>query len=201
MAKQLKTDYFSGMKLNPPISRSGKSKGLPMVHVGVEMRLSITYKYDLRKTLQARVLNKHIRETNKEVMMYWHRELRPKHFTLEGQAEYKYQRRMWVTEQRKKKLFGHNNPIVMSGDALAMSSNIKSLRATPKTASVTIAGPWYMAVRVPRKDGRLSPDLKAELSRFSKRDAMLMARFGAKRLRARILEDRKNKLGAKTETP
>lgn len=184
-----------------PISSHGKSKGQEMVHVGVEMRLSITYRYDLRTSLQPRVFNKHLNETNREVMMYWHRELRPKHFTLAGQAEYKYQRRTRATEYRKKKLFGHNDPIKMTGNALAMSSNIKSLRATPSSAAITVAGPWYMAVRVQRKDGKLSPDLKAELSRFSKRDAMLLARFGAKRLRERILQDRKNKLGAKAAKP
>ncbi len=184
-----------------PISTHGKSKGMEMVHVGVEMRLSIVYRYDLRKTLAARKFNQHIRETNKEVMMYWHREIRPKHFTLAGQSEYKYQRRARATEYWKRKKLGHNDPIKMSGQAESMSSNIKSLRATPKTAALTMSGPWYMAVRVPRKDGKMSPDLKAELSRFSHRDGMLMARFGAKNLRARILADRKNKLGAKTETP
>lgn len=183
-----------------PIVTHGKFKGQEKVHVGIETRLSLTYRYDLRKSISGREFNKHVREINKETMMYWHREIRPKHFTLAGQSEYKYQRRARATEFWKKRNLGHNEPLRKTDDAMNMSSNIKSLRSTPSTASLTMQGPWYMAVRNLRKDGKMSPDLKAELSRFSKSDAMKMARFGAKRLRERILEDRKKKLGAKTET-
>lgn len=184
-----------------PVSTHGASKGLPMIHTGVQMRLTLTYRYDLKETLNKRRMAKKTKEANIAVMQYWHKEIRPKHFTHAGFTEYGYQRRSRATIHTKKKLWGHNDPIKDSGLAMAMSSNIKSLRATPSTGSVTVAGPWYMAVRVKRKDGKMSPDLKSELARVSKRDAMNMARFGAKHLRASILQDRKDKLGAKTEKP
>ena len=184
-----------------PVSSHGASKGLPMVHVGIEFRLSLTYGLDMTKVLGDRPMAKLRKEANKAVMGYWHREIRPKHFTQKGFSEYKYQRRARATVDLKKKKFGHNDPIVQQGDARAMSSDIKSIRATQSRASLTVAGPWYMGHRAKRKDGQMSPDLKKELAAISRQDALAMARFGAEMLRKGIVAERKARRGARKVKP
>lgn len=184
-----------------PVSTHGASKGLPMVHVGIEFRLSLTYGLDMTKVLGDRSMAKLRREANKQVMQYWHKEIRPKHFTQKGFSEYKYQRRSRATVDIKKKKFGHNDPIVQQGDARAMSSDIKRIRATQHTASLTVNGPWYMGHRAKRKDGQMSPDLKKELSTISYQDAMAMARYGAQMIRKGIAEQRKARRGARKVKP
>lgn len=191
---------FKGLRLDA--SRLGGSaptskSGAEMVHVGVTFTTTLIYGVDMTKVLGQRNLNKHRRQAGKEVLVYWHQNLRDKHFTSEGFSEYKYQRRARATVDIKKKKLGHNLPIVMAGDAWAMTGNIKSLRGTPNKASLTMAGPWYLGQRVKRKDGKMSPDLKSELTAVSARDALLMARFGAKHIREGIKADKKSKLGAR----
>lgn len=196
---------FKGLRLDAsrlggpaPTSKSGGE----MVHVGVTFRTTLIYGVDMSQILDQRNLNKHRREAGKEVLVYWHQNLREKHFTNEGFSEYKYQRRSRATVDRKKKEFGHNLPIVQEGDAWAMTSNIKALRGTPNKASLTMAGPWYLGHRVTRKDGKMSPDLKSELTAVSARDALLMARFGARHIREGIKADKKaKKIGARTVKP
>lgn len=181
-----------------PTSKSGAE----MVHVGITFRTTIVYGVDMTQILGSRNLDKHRRQAGKEVLVYWHQNLREKHFTSEGFSEYKYQRRSRATVTKKKKEFGHNLPIVEEGDAWAMTSNIKALRSTPNKGSLTMAGPWYLGHRVMRKDGKMSPDLKSELTAISPRDALLMARFGAKHIREGIKADKlARKMGARTVKP
>lgn len=196
MARGLRID---GSKLGgpAPVVKSGKNAGMEMVHVGVKFTPTITYRVDMSQVLSKRNLNRHLREANKAVLVYWHKNLRDKHFSSEGFTEYKYQRRARATVFTKKKQFGHNLPIVNVGAAWKMTGNIKSLRSTPSTAALTMAGPWYLGHRVKRKDGKMSPDLKSEITRISARDALLMARLGAKQVRDGIKADKKSKLGAR----
>jgi len=196
---------FKGLRLDAsrlggpaPTSKSGGE----MVHVGVTFKTTLVYGVDMTQILGQRNLNKHMRQANKEVLVYWHQNLREKHFTSEGFTEYKYQRRKRATVEMKKERYGHNLPIVEEGDAWAMTSNIKALRSTPKKGSLTMAGPWYLGHRVQGKDGKTSPDLKDELTRVSARDALSMARFGAKHIREGIIADKKaRKMGARTVKP
>jgi len=184
-----------------PVSTHGASKGLPMVHVGIQFRLTLTYGMNMTKVLGARGMAKLCKEANKAVMGYWHKEIRPKHFTQKGFSEYKYQRRARATVDMKKKRYGHNDPIVQQGDARAMSSDIKRIRVTPSRASLTVAGPWYMGFRAKRKDGQMSPDLKKELAAISRQDALAMARFGAEMIRKGIAAERKARRGARKVKP
>ncbi len=184
-----------------PVSTHGATKGLPMVHVGIEFRLSLTYGLDMSKVLGDRSMAKLRRDANRQVMQYWHKEIRPKHFTQKGFSEYKYQRRSRATVDIKRKKYGHNDPIVQQGDAREMSSDIKSIRATQHMAALTVAGPWYMGHRARRKDGKMSPDLKKELASISRQDAMSMARYGAEIIRKGIAAQRKARRGARKVKP
>lgn len=189
---------FEGVPKGPaPTTKSGKNAGAAKVFGGLRLVHSITYKVDMAQVLGSRSMNKIVRQANKDVMMFWHSTLRDKHFTTKGFSEYRYQRRSRATIDLKKKRFGHNLPIVKSGEAWAMTSNIKSLRSTPTTGTLTMAGPWYLGQRVTRKDGKISPDLKSELTRISKRDMMLMSYFGAQKIREGITEVKKARLGAR----
>lgn len=181
-----------------PKITSGPNKGMDRILVGVEMRLSITYNVDMSLVMGQRNLNRHLRQANKDMLLYWHKDIREKHFTNKGFTEYKYQRRNRSTIHHKKTNFGHNLPIVQQGLSKSMSGNIKSLRATPKTAALTVPGPWYMGVRVTDKKGKLSPDLKKELSTISRRDAIAMAERGADSINAALKKDKIAKKGRRT---
>lgn len=181
-----------------PKITSGPMKGQDRVSVGVDMRLTITYNVDMSVVMGQRNLNKNLRQANKDMLLYWHKEIREKHFTNKGFSEYRYQRRTRATQYWKALKYRHQLPIVLVGLAKTMSGNIKSLRATPKTAALTVPGPWYMGVRVRSQGGKLSPDLKKELSTISSRDAIAMAKRGADSINEALKKDKIAKKGRRT---
>jgi hypothetical protein len=193
---------YEGVPKGPaPLIKTGKNAGSAKAFTGLRLVNTITYKVDMSKVFAKRSLDKIVRQANKDVMLFWHTTLRQKHFTSKGFHEYRYQRRARTTVYYKKKHFGHNLPIVKVGDAWDMTGNIKSLRSTPTTGTLTMAGPWYLGQRVRRLDGTISPDLKSELTRVSHRDMMLMSYMGAKQIRKGIAEAKKSRIGARTIKP
>lgn len=185
-----------------PVIKSGKNAGMEKIHAGIRFRPTLIYRVDMAQVLSKRNLRKHMSAANKSVLLFWHDKLRSKHFTAAGSEEYKYQRRSRTTVFYKKKVLGHNLPLVSTGDARSLTGSIKALRSTPNRGSLTMAGPWYLGYRVKRKDGKMSPDLKSELTRISARDGLLMARLGAKLIRDGIKADKKAKrIGARTVKP
>ena len=172
-----------------------------MVFGGVMVQWQLTYRVDPAQLLSGRNMKKLQRETNKKVLNYWHKVMLDKHFTPKGFSEYRYQRRTRATVHYKKKHFGHNDPIKQKGIAEILTGHIKNSRATPTKASITMDGPWYMGHRQKRKDGKLSPDLKDELTRVSHADAMKLAYMGGEYMREKIKEAKKSKIGARVFKP
>lgn len=183
-----------------PKTTHGRNKGLEKVFAGLEYRMKITYRVDPREMLSKRNLNKHMRAINRSMMLFWHKYIRPDHFTKKGQRKYQYQRRTNATMVIKREQFGHGLPIVAKGIARSLTSNIKSLRSTPTTANLTMYGPWYLDQQVKRRRGGMSPDLKAELTRVTDTDAMDMAELGSSLIAKRLEQDKRRRLGAHTIT-
>lgn len=179
----------------PKISH-GRFKGQDKTFVGVEMLMQITYRVDPRELLHPRNLNKQRRAVNKTVMEYWHKHMRPIHFTEGAKSKYKYARRTNATIEIKRKAFGHNLPIFQKGIAESLTRTIKGVWTTPTHGRLRMLGPWYLGHRAKRKRGGLSPDLKAELTRVDPADAMKLAHLGARLLEEKLKENKRRRLGA-----
>ena len=182
-----------------PLFTHGKRKGRPKDFLGLETRWELTYRVDPRLILGQRRLRKMRRNANRDVMLYWHENMRDTHFTHRGGRKYKYARRTFVTNKLKREMVGHLLPLRKKGVAQSLSSNIKSLRVTADKGALTMQGPWYMGQRVQRKQGGLSPDLKDELTRTDIEDAMKLAELGGEYIQKQIEDDRARGIGARVK--
>lgn len=193
---------YAGVPRGPaPKITHGKFKGMEKQFAGVEMRLELQYHVDPRAMLSKRNLNRHLRVVNRAMLLYWHKRMRPGHFTQRASAKYKYQRRTNATVVIKKEQFGHNIPLKQKGIAESLTGNVKSLRVTPTTGSLVMHGPWYLGQRTKRKRGGLSPDLKDELTRVDLKDAQMLAEIGSEILAKKFEQDKRRRLAAKKVTP
>lgn len=67
----------------------------------------------------------------------WHTRFMPQHFTSRGAAKYGYGPRATAYVARKKKVKGHNDPLVWSGASKRLAE-IQDVRATSKSGKVVI---------------------------------------------------------------
>ena len=84
--------------------------------------------------------NRIYKESYAAVLTYWHRELRPKHFTLAGAAEYRYAPRSRKYEARKQRKVGHTRPLEFSGLSKALTS-VRNVTSTSKGGRVRMNAP------------------------------------------------------------
>ncbi len=181
----------------PTVTR-GRNKGMQRQWAGFQMRTSIQYRCDFRDIVAKRNLNKMMRATNKALVLFWQKVLRPAHFKTPAVTEYGYQRRMTSTFKAKRKKYGHALPLVMKYALKNMTGIAKRVTATPTTGRIVMMAPGYVHVRVPKAKGGLSPDLAKELVAVSNRDAMRMARHGAKLMKDEYAAAKKAGVGKKT---
>ncbi len=92
---------------------------------------------------------------------YWHRNYRKKHFSNLAYGEYGYQRRTAGYNKRKQKYFGHNLPLVFTGQSRDLSQS-KNVRSTKKECVVTMPVRAFNFKRTPS-----SPDLQKEFRTVS----------------------------------
>lgn len=190
---------FPGVPLpgTVPVHTRGRFKGQPKQFAGMEMVTELHCKWDPEKALQQRHMNKIVRETNKRVLKYWHNKLLPRHFMPGNTTEYRYEKRTVATQIQKIKRTGRAIAIVDKGLAKNVSQIVRALRATPTTGRIVMMGPWYMGVRVERQKGGLSPDLKAEATTISPRDARMMAKYGSAQMKTIYLDLKRQGFGRK----
>jgi len=90
---------------------------------------------------------------------YWHKQLRPHHFKRTAISRYGYTERSRSYTFRKKKVFGHDRPLVLSGRSEQLSAN-RTIQATFKSVHVR------MPVRAfnfrPKSRGKKTPDMLSE---------------------------------------
>lgn len=100
---------------------------------------------------------------------YWHKHMRPKHFTKQGAAEYGYLKRKGEGQEgtkfyhrsytgRKLRKFGHTNPMVYTGESLQMS-RMRDVRSTGKGARVVMHTP-KLNLRHPKSRIRMPLELR-----------------------------------------
>ncbi len=178
--------------------KRGPMKGQEKQWSGIEMRTVIQYRTDPAVIMAKRNMNKMMRATNKALVLFWQKKIRPQHFKPSAVTEYGYQRRMSSTFKYKMKKYGHNNPLMYKGALRAMTMVAKSVTATPTSGRLVMMVPWYLKAQVPKAKGGLSPDLYDELTRVSKRDGMWLARHGSALMKQEIIAAKRNGVGKKT---
>lgn len=125
----------------------------------------------------------------------WHRFLLPKHFTHAGATEYGYAPRTRLYTLRKRKKWGHTYPLVWSGATKQAALRTQDVKATSKGAVVTLRGIkkyfWMSQHRdvnnsAKARWGKFQPNMVAEITAGSQRDAAFLSRAGNKFLDEKI---------------
>ena len=98
-------------------------------------KISITYEGSARLLVPGgrRILNQITRAAWNRAGIFWHTRMAPKHFTHAAYSEYDYTPRTGKYQKAKKRKYGHNLPLVFSGDSrrLAATQDVR-----PFTGSV-----------------------------------------------------------------
>jgi|SRR5579859_1547034 len=131
------------------------------------------------------------KETWSEVGDKWHEEILPRHFDLSAMAEYGYAPRTRKYMIQKASAKGHQNPLTYKGDLQAQVTRLRDVSAISSRGSdeggvnVRVSGPRYLHQRP--QPGQ--PNLAAELSAVSQRDADALAAFMDERITEKLNED------------
>ncbi len=95
------------------------------------------------------------------VGVFWHTKILPKHFTREGAREYGYKPRSKNYMIRKARKFGHQEPLVWSGELHRQARMWRDVRAASSGARVVIHGPKYLyQYRKNQNDPRKAQELQ-----------------------------------------
>ena len=123
-----------------------------------------------RNLLKGRALNDVMRETVREMGVYWHGHYLPKHFTPAGAAEYGYTPRTKGYMIRKARVKHHQNPLEYSGESKARATMIRDVRPTATRNNVKVRVVLHTpALNFIPKGGRIN--LRDEVTRVSDREA------------------------------
>jgi hypothetical protein len=115
-----------------------------------------------------------LRKAFKEAATFWHRVLRPKHFTHAGATEYGYEPRSQRYTWRKLKTFGHTFPLVFTGESRERT-RIRRITGTYKGSKVIMNAP-SLNYRHPNRSRTMREELTTISMKEGKRIAKLIAR-------------------------
>lgn len=105
--------------------------------------------------------------------VFWHKELRGKHFTQAGAREYGYGRRSRKYTARKEKAKGHTDPLVYSGLSRQLS-RLRDVRALTKGRGVRVhVRVPALNFRSPKSDIRMAD----EMTTISERESVQLVRL------------------------
>lgn len=155
-------------------------------------------KFSMRKPkiLKAKTWRAILKRAWWETGRFWHRHILPKKFTPRGAREYKYEKRggedwkeHWKGYKstytwRKRRDFGHVNPLEYTGDLKRAAMSIRRVESTSKGATIILTGLPSYAKMMPHGIG--SPNMQAELKAISRGDKAAMEKFLNRRIQAGI---------------
>ena len=146
------------------------------------MKLKITYDGPGSQRFQRR-FNAAKKVAWTQLGIYWHKALRPKHFTQRGATEYGYTARAGQRgsgkafrrsyQGQKLKIKGHTRPLVYSGDSQKLT-RLRIVRPLPKGRGVRVPlrAP---ALNFSPKGGRLN--MAAEMTTISQPEGIILTRL------------------------
>jgi hypothetical protein len=150
--------------------------------------LTIKFKATMPKTLKRRTWNRILKASWLDTGRFWHRYILPKHFTRRGAREYRYKDRTKGHEKRKARKYGHRRPLVFTGRMERQAKGVRDVRSTSKSGKVYLHLPPYVKYR---PHGAMSPNMRGELSKLSRKDIRTLTRVQDKNIQKHIRrEDR-----------
>jgi len=93
------------------------------------------------------MIRRAMKQARKDMVVYWHRNILPRHFLLDAVGKYGYTPRTAPYMRRKGKKKGHQFPLVYSGTGRDTATRaFFGLSGTPKTARLKFRVPFYMGI-------------------------------------------------------
>ena len=130
-------------------------------------------------------------EAFKHAGQFWHRNILPKHFTVAGAQEYGYRERTKGYLEKKMHMFGHQRPLVFTGDMKREVTRIIDVRVTGRAhktaADIVLHGPTHMFYA--RKNIQWEGDMWSvarELAKVSQKDADLVSEVIARNIEKQL---------------
>jgi hypothetical protein len=124
---------------------------------------------------------------------YWHRFVLPVHFTEEGGRRYHYQTRTRAYQKRKQKRYGHQNPLVWSGETRRMVQAERIItNVSARGATLRMRGPkqlyaYQKNFKQPYKAGELTTTVHDERRTLAK----LVDRESARAMNLKMTTERR----------
>lgn len=109
---------------------------------------------------------------NKAMGEVWFNEILPKHFERDAIVKYFYQPRTAKYTHRKKRKFGHENPLVYTGQAKAVLMSGYTIKSSPRRVEVKLKSPRAFNLSTAAH----MPNMKKEVSRIIEEDLVSMAK-------------------------
>lgn len=117
---------------------------------------------------QQAAFEKATREGFKNAVKFWQRMFAPGHFEPAARSKYGYLPRTAAYERRKKRIKGHNVPLVWSGDS---RRTVKTRFATPTVSKSSKKGQFRarlnLGVKLYGRQGELTETTQAELDEMA----------------------------------
>jgi len=146
----------------------------------MEASFRITYRAPLTTLMRKRQWNAEIEKPSWTAVGLFHkRQHVEKHFTPAGAAEYGYAPRSRKYTEKKRRKFGHDLPLVFTGQ-LKANCRVPEIRATSKGVKVVLRGSQKANLRNPRSRANMADELRvvsdAEAVRLAREKDRAMAR-------------------------
>ena len=136
------------------------------------MGMQIQVNYVNPPDATARQVRPIVKAAMQTVARQWHRQTLPQHFERSAKRKYGYETRSPRYTHRKRKRFGHADPLVYTGDMRRMVLRMVRIAGTAKRVRAVLTGPRYFYAY--RKDAN-QPDKAAELTATTDAEANEMA--------------------------
>lgn len=147
----------------------------------MSLRGTIVYKNSPEAT--TRELKRAAKAELAEVPQHWHEKYLPGHFKRENMSKYKMKERSESHNRRKRKLYGHSDPLVFTGDMKREVSRQIKVTSTSKGARGVLRGPRYLYQRRKKYN---QPDKAAEIVYATVPEVRDMSEFLDRRITARL---------------
>lgn len=115
----------------------------------------------------------------------YRRKYLPRRFTVHGSLELDYKRRTWNYQARKRRLLGHNDPLVYSGETRNLVLAGNDVRSTSNGVRIPLKG----ARKLNRNNPKSDIQMHMEIRRISRREAGSLARYFDKSLDEQLNKD------------
>lgn len=112
---------------------------------------------------------------------YWHEKIRPLHFTVAGAKKYRYKRRTLKYRKAKLAKFGHNKPLVWSGESRRLTAN-RNVTSTSRGMRVKMGQAKALNFRRRRKFTGVTINMRDELLRTRADERRQMAKVFTRRI-------------------